>query len=85
MNEYYQRVRFFYDSKPKSVRYGGIGFAFMVLTVILANISQTAIVMIFAGTIGLCGLVLFFMGAIYGVIDLCNMFRRKDKLSDNKV
>lgn len=78
MNENIHRIKFWYDSKPKSVRYGMIGFAFMVLTVIMVNLSNIVIVMIFAATLGLCGLVLFVMGLIYGGIDLYKSFIRKD-------
>lgn len=85
MNEYFHRIRFFYDSKPKSVRYVGIGFGLMILTTIMAYLSNIVIVMIFAATMGLCGLVLFVMGLIYGGIDLYNGFRHDSKLSDNKL
>lgn len=76
MNEYFHRIRFFYDSKPKSVRYAGLGFAFMVFTVILVSLFDMVIVMIFATIIGLCGLVLFVMGLIYGGMDLYSSFKK---------
>lgn len=78
MNEYIHRIRFFYDSKPKSVRYAGMGFGLMIMTTILAYLSNMVIVMIFAATMGLCGLVLFVMGLMYGVMDLYKTFIRKD-------
>lgn len=78
MNEYAHRVRFWYDSKPKSVRYVGTGFGLMIFTTILVYLSNVVIVMIFAATMGLCGLVLFVMGLLYGVIDLYKSFIRKD-------
>lgn len=82
MNEYIHRIRFFYDSKPKSVRYVGIGFGLMVLTVILVHLFNIMLVAIFAATMGLCGLVLFVMGLIYGVIDLYHSFTRKKSPSN---
>lgn len=85
MNEHIHRIRFWYDSKPKSVRYVGIGFGLMILTVIMVHFFNVMIVAIFAATMGLCGLVLFVMGLMYGVIDLYNSFGHKDKLSDNKL
>lgn len=77
MNEYIHRMRFWYDSKPKSARYVGIGFGLMFLTVGLVHFFNIMIVAIFAGTIGLCGLVLFVMGLMYGLIDLYNSFVHK--------
>lgn len=76
MNEHIHKIRFWYDSKPKSVRYVGIGFAFMIITVIMTSLSNIVIVYIIAGTMGLCGLVLFVMGLIYGVIDLYHSFKK---------
>lgn len=76
MNEYFHRMKFWYDSKPKSVRYVGIGFGLMIITTILVYLSDIVIVMIFAATMGLCGLVLFVMGLIYGMIDLYSSFKK---------
>lgn len=78
MNEYYSRMKFFYDSKPKSVRYTGMGFGLMIMTTVLVYLSNIVIVMIFAATLGLCGLVLFVMGLIYGMMDLYKSLIRKD-------
>lgn len=78
MNEYFHRIRFFYDSKPKSVRYAGLGFGLMILTVLMVRLSDIVAVYLIAGTMGLCGLVLFVMGLIYGGIDLYKTFIRKD-------
>ena len=48
----------------------------MLSTVILTHITMKAFIVIFAAVIGLCGLVLFMMGVIYGVIDLYRSFKK---------
>jgi len=70
MRQYFSRMSFWWQSKPKSIRYVVTGFAFMLFTVMVTQITMKAFVAIFAAVIGLCGLVLFMMGVIYGVSDL---------------
>lgn len=55
-----------------------MGFGLMILTTVMVYLSNIVIVMIFAATMGLCGLVLFVMGLIYGGMDLYKSFITKD-------
>ena len=84
MNEYMCRISFWWHSKPRSVKFVGIGFGLMIITTVMASLSNILIWMLFAGTIGISGLVLFVMGIWYGLADLYNSFK-KPKLSNNKL
>lgn len=53
----------------------------MIITTVLASMSSLGVVMVFAATMGLCGLILFVMGLIYGGIDLYGSFRKKNAIT----
>lgn len=76
-NPYLDRISFWWKSKPKSFRFAGVGFTFLIMTTILVNFIQNNIILVWVAMMGLLGLVLFFMGVIYGITDFYRYFRRK--------
>jgi len=73
---YLGRISFWWKCKPKSFRFAGIGFIFLIATTIMVNYIENNIMLVWVAMMGLLGLVLFFMGIIYGVMDLYFHFRR---------
>jgi hypothetical protein len=69
-------MSFWWNSKPRSVRYFGVGFALMILTAIFARFSLQDWQYVTVAMMGLGGLFLFFCGILFGVLDLYRSFKK---------
>lgn len=85
-NPYLDRIIFLWNGTSRPAKQIGFAVVFMALALVISRYSPNVIYFIFSACFALCGLVLFFMGLINGIIDLFNYFlhRKPKKVEDTQ-
>lgn len=69
---------FRFRATPRILKQMGFGIFFMILGIGLSRYDPNMIFFIFGASFCLCGLVLFFMGVINGILETIRHFIKKD-------